>query len=312
VGPKQSLGFRAQRGFVAAGAVEECRARSRIEPSIAALNGAGAAGRGIDAGDGSTVSSSKAEGNGLAGIRVGNRSGVLHCTAPANGQDGISAGAGVSLIGCVASGNTGAGFTSGTAANLEGCVATDNTGKGFVLLSGTVSGCTASRNGDSGFSGGASPGVTLHACTATHNQRGISLTYANVVACTALSNQIDGIFVGIGLVQGCVSRDNGVHGIHVNRSVLVRGNTSDHKGTDGTLVLGAGIKVLCSSESVRIEGNHVSQNDLGVSVPCAAAALVTGNTASGNGTEYDIVPGNRVGTIQTSPVGAGPWDNFDL
>jgi len=54
----------------------------------------------------------------------------------------------------------------------------------------------------------------------------------------------------------------------------------------------------------------VTENDRGIDVD-AGDNLIVRNSANANTTaNYDIVGGNDVGTLQTTPVGAGAWDNF--
>ncbi|MHC4575495.1 MAG: hypothetical protein ACYS76_15445 [Planctomycetota bacterium] len=76
---------------------------------------------------------------------------------------------------------------------------------------------------------------------------------------------------------------------------------------------GAGIHADdVGSDDNRIEGNHVTDNDRGIDVD-GTGNIIIKNTASGNaGDDYDIVAGNKVGTISTDPTTAGPWDNFDF
>jgi len=61
----------------------------------------------------------------------------------------------------------------------------------------------------------------------------------------------------------------------------------------------------------RIEGNNCTDNDRGIDVD-VSTNLIVRNTCSGNTTNYEIVAGNAVGTITNTPVGVGPWDNFEL
>ena len=53
------------------------------------------------------------------------------------------------------------------------------------------------------------------------------------------------------------------------------------------------------------------QNDVGIDVPGLGHFIIK-NTASGNGQNYDIHEFNEVGSIKTTPVGAGAWDNFSF
>ena len=55
----------------------------------------------------------------------------------------------------------------------------------------------------------------------------------------------------------------------------------------------------------------VQNDNLGIDVN-HSGNLIVRNSASENATSYSIVGGNDVGTIRTSPVGAGAWDNFEF
>ena len=88
------------------------------------------------------------------------------------------------------------------------------------------------------------------------------------------------------------------------------GNTCDHNGHNSTLEV-AGIRVIGSGN--RIDGNNVTSNAYyGIDV-IGAGNIIVRNTASGNTiSNYHFAAGNDIGTIQTTPVGAGAWDNFEF
>jgi len=70
----------------------------------------------------------------------------------------------------------------------------------------------------------------------------------------------------------------------------------------------------------RTESNHVTDNDIGIDVD-GTGNIITKNTASGNGTNYDIAASNSYGPIvNVSEVGdiSGttnsdhPWADFEF
>jgi parallel beta-helix repeat protein len=96
-------------------------------------------------------------------------------------------------------------------------------------------------------------------------------------------------------------------GIRVRDGCKVIDNTCRYNG----FLAGDGAGIHATSSGNRIEGNHVTDNDRGIDVD-GADNLIVKNSAAGNTSEYDIVANNKVGTISTDPITAGPWDNFDF
>lgn len=147
--------------------------------------------------------------------------------------------------------------------------------------------------------------------------------------CTAAENGICGIYARLGcMVTGNTAHANGITGILVYQGSTVTDNTASMNTVNGIQVTeecnvvdnncfwngyfpgdGAGIRVAGTYN--RIEHNNVTHNDRGIEVN-DGSNLVVRNSAANNPTEYDIVAGNKVGTISTDPTTAGPWDNFDF
>ena len=242
---------------------------------------------GIFAGYDSTLSDCTASYNDYDGIQAGYSSTLSDCAAYSNGWNGIAAGYGSALSGCTAYNNGRQGIRTGAGCTLSGCTAHNNGQEGFFVgYRCTLFGCTAYGNGFDGIWIGG--GSTLSGCAASHNvDEGICAGDGSTLSgCAADYNTADGIEVSADArVVGCVCRGNG-------------------NGGDG-----AGIRVTGSGN--RIEGNNCTDNDRGIDVD-ASGNFIVKNTCSGNTTNYDIVAGNAVGTITNTPVGAGPWDNFDL
>lgn len=136
----------------------------------------------------------------------------------------------------------------------------------------------------------AGPGSAIKDCTSAFNSgAGISTRDGSTVSdCTANNN-----WVGISVSNKCQVINNMCRDQFLN---LGPG-----------LFSGAGIRVYLSGS--RIEGNTVAGNWKGVQVD-GSENLIVRNCANANTTDYDIAGGNSAGTVQTTPVGAGAWDNL--
>ncbi len=266
-------------------------------------------GSGIVAGDGTVIRGCASTSNGGNGILAGETCVVKECTslknvlsgfdcndtcilsncaASKNGLYGFDANLGVVFSGCTAAHNSDSGFRATGRSSFENCVANQNLENGFVAT-GSYSGCTADLNGQFGF--------WMESFSTVHN-------------CTACINGSHGIFGFSGAtITDCVLVSNLGSGILANADCLVRSNTCRRNGIGSTD--GAGIRV--TSHDNRIEGNNVTDNRRGIEIS-SGPNIVVKNTASGNVNldNYVISPGNDVGTIQTSPVGALAWDNFEF
>lgn len=238
------------------------------------------------------------------GIYAGIGSGIVDCRAHGNPGNGIFASSGSSLSGCTASKNEGEdGIYAGSGSSLTDCTAYDNQSKYGIYASqgSTLRGCTAYSNAGGGtYSYGiyAGSGSTVVECTASRNSNTNS---------SSTSAQGVGIYADNGsTIKDCTATLNQGDGIRVYLDSVVSGNACDSNGYNGD---GAGIHATGSDN--RIEGNNMTDNDRGLNVDIAGNLIVR-NSASGNSLNYDIISGNDTGTIQTSPVGAGAWDNFSF
>lgn len=154
-------------------------------------------------------------------------------------------------------------------------------GKGHLIKD-----CTAAENGICGI-------YARYACMVTGN--------------TACLNGITGILAyQVCTVTGNTASMNNVNGIQVSKECNVVDNSCLWNGYLGD---GAGIRVAGTYN--RIEHNNVTHNDRGIEVN-DDSNLIVRNSAANNIVEYDIVAGNKVGTISTDPTTAGPWDNFEF
>jgi parallel beta-helix repeat protein len=268
--------------------------------------GSGTGGNGIviaDAGDQATVRNGSISGFSRGVFASSEAEGLrLHqLTASQCSEYGIWVfGNAARLIDCIATRNTGSGISVGYGASLSGCVASYNQGSyGILAQASILSGCTAYRNEGTGSSsyGIYASGSSVIGCMAYGNRN---------TNASSTSIQGVGIFVNGGVVKDCRVAWNQGDGILVGNNSLVSGNVCYGIGNGGD---GAGIHVLWSDN--RIENNTVNGNDRGIDVD-SSGNLIVRNSASDNTTNYDISAGNKVGTIQTTPVGAGAWDNFEF
>jgi parallel beta-helix repeat protein len=253
-----------------------------------------------------------------AGIVLGDGGAADNCHVDMNRNEGIIVGKGGTVSRCAVDGNGTAGafhgiyarlFTSATVttATITDCIVTSNTGYGIRTAGGSVRGCMTEANG-----GG-----------------GIYLSDRGVVAqCTAKGNTGVGITGGQSVaIIDCSSGANTTHGIQVFDDCLVRGNTCDSNGS--AVTNGAGIYIsnqtipIGTNSDNRIEGNNVSDNDVGIGID-DSGNIVVRNTASGNATNWVIAALNKVAPIVLAPDsvaisgdtgGAGvgttnPWSNL--
>ena len=295
---------------------------------------------GLRVGAGSVVLNCEAFGNGGTGIQALNDSTVIGCTSNDNGREGYSGSGvfldcvavrngssgfqgGGSFGRCKASDNgktvTGNGFvlnsasvitasvadrnvgTGISAANdnciIKDCTAVGNTNSGILVTgtSATVKDCTAESNGRNGIESGGR--CVISHCTVTGNATNgiVGGTGAHISDCLVGVSGGHGITAGLGAtIKNCTVQFNTLNGISVIGDTLVRENICYSNGNGGD---GAGIVV--SGNRSRIEGNNCSNNDRGIDVN-STGNLIIGNSAAGNTTNYDIIAGNRTGTIVTT------------
>jgi parallel beta-helix repeat protein len=248
------------------------------------------------------------------GLRIGPNSTVADCTAQANTLNGIETSAGCALRDCTVSGNLGtSGISVSSGAVLSNCSAYNNqTTYGIFATDGaTLTNCTAhSNNGSATTSYGihAGSGSTVIGCAAHSNTNDNATPTESAIGINALFGT---------LIKGCAVRNNEGHGIMVQSDCRVLQNSCDDNGKSG-------IRAVTSDN--RIEGNNVTDNDIGVEV-VSLGNFIIGNSASGSLTSnYEIAASNKVGVIVDAPDsvaisgstgGAGvgttnPWANFSF
>lgn len=191
------------------------------------------------------------------------------------------------VIDCQIYDNGGDGITGEYNVDVRGCVLKDNGGSGVEVDEGVITDCRAFGNGKDG----------IHASFGS-----------KISKCVSRSNAGIGIYVADGsTVEHCLVSYNSEAGIHVRDHCSVSGNLCD---SNGKLTDREGIYIY--GDGNRIDGNMLTNNGKGMrTTTFAAENLIVRNNATGNiNGNYGVATGNKTGTIQTSPVGAGAWDNF--
>ena len=228
--------------------------------------------------------------------KISNWKGSIACGICAKGKNNI-------LTNIQASENS-TGIHSSYASILSKCAAYKNSSSGISCGEGsTINHCTAYKNGGTGiFSAKAS---TVSMCTAHDNGMiGLFIYEGSTLSkCTAYKNGEDGIQAKESTITGCTSRYNKGDGIVVSKNSLVKGNNCSYNENYGIQILGA---------TSRVDENTAAKNFKGIGSAYSGNIIVR-NTASGNtNSNYSTVSGSNIGTIRTTPVGAGAWDNFSF
>ena len=103
-------------------------------------------------------------------------------------------------------------------------------------------------------------------------------------------------------------------GIQIVSDSRVVGNNCDSNGFGG----GDAAGIHSTGADNRIEGNNVTDNTRGIDVD-STGSLIIKNSASGNGSNYEIAASNAVGPLVTvagvgdisgTPNANHPWANF--
>jgi len=200
------------------------------------------------------------------------------------------------------------GISTGSASVISRCTACDNNGIGLYADDGsTISDCTANYNGNQGIY--IHSACTISDCVARYNAANGIYAYSTctISGCSTRNNGSNGIHAtNKSTILDCMAQHNTGDGIEVSYGSLVANCVCDGNGNGGD---GAGIHAI--NHNNRIENNTVANNDRGIDVD-ANNNFIIKNSAFGNTTDYDIYAGNNTGTIQTTPVGAGAWDNFEF
>jgi parallel beta-helix repeat protein len=286
---------------------------------------------GVYAGLRSQVSNCSGAG-GLYGLFAEEGSTLLNCSATGSSIVGIGTRFGCTLSNCSASDNTGDGISIYHSSMLSNCSAYNNIGHGIVTgYACTLSNCSAYQNSGSGINVGPSclvldstalfnnlnGIVTSSACTVTNcsayenYSSGIRTAQGSTVTnCSACLNLNHGILAGdVNSVVGCTVTNNAFDGIRVNHFSRVVDNTCSGNGTAG---LYSGI--FAAGNRNVIEGNHVTDNDAGISGNAGFVGnVMIRNNAAGNTTNYSLPAANNIiGTIVNTSAAVNTATNSNV
>lgn len=259
------------------------------------------AGDGLSVGSDSTIKDCVASKNaGGNGIEAASRNTITRCASYDNAGNGIVAGPYSTISHCTASSNKGnVGIFAGGGSEVSHCTASDNTVVYGIQVGGgsLVSHCVARANVESlaasyGISAGS--GSTVVSCSATGNTN-----------TSGAPNGLSGVGIHANArstIRDCTAGNNKGDGIRVESESYVVGNHSLRNGDGGN---GAGIHVIPGGTDNRIEGNNATDNDHGLLIE-GPENLITKNSAAANLVRnYEIVAGNRYGTIFDGSVASG-------
>jgi parallel beta-helix repeat protein len=197
----------------------------------------------------------------------------------------------------------------------------DNGADGLVIgANSLVVGCTSEGNGGHGIVTSGESSVIGNIAMINTGSGIVTGAASTIRENTAAVNTIDGIVAGFGSqVSWNTAALNKADGIEVGSDCLVAFNNCDSNGNAG----GDGAGIHATGADNRIDSNNVTDSDRGIDVD-GSGNLIIRNSASGNGTYYDIVANNKVGVIvqapnsaaisgQTGGAGVGttdPWANI--
>lgn len=245
-------------------------------------------------------------GHGMSGAQV-----VRFCTASFNGGDGISAGSGGTVVGCASNSNSGYGFSLGGATRISDSAAQNNNSGGIsAYLGDSIAQCTASYNNGPGIVGYGADVTISNTAASNNNGSGILIDSGDIAHCTASNNQNSGIEILLGNahIEGCTVSRNRADGILLaDRSTAISNTCSEN----GALVGGYGAGIYCYGFESRIDGNHVSGNDVGIDAALPVRNTIMRNTATTNTFNYSIHPMNDFAPISTAAFGSNPWANIE-
>ncbi len=226
-------------------------------------------------------------GGSARGIVTGNRCIIEDTTILSNANDGIFTGNGSSLLNCTVISCATTGIVAGVSCVIRDCMVQRTQGTAmFIGDASTVTGCSLYYNGGSAIYG-----------------NNLSL----IKNCTIVSNSFVGVLLrDNNIVTGCLVSSNGSIGINVNNNSLV---TDNNCVANGVGVLGG---IYVSGSGNRIEDNTTTGNtSRGIEVT-SIGNLIIRNSARTNDSQsinFDIVPGNLVGTIVTDSAGLNAATN---
>ncbi len=283
--------------------------------------------------------------NNAKGISVyGKPAIVKHCISVENDGTGLSCGANTIIEGCIVRNNASTGISIGNACVLNTTISSENTGIGIYSVgSGSrLTKCLTKNNISNGiflqsdssvsdslvaenrgetalfinYNASVSGIIIAENDSVIASSYGLKISSGNVKECVAWSNSntntTTSSHLGMGIrvgdsssVKDCAVCENQGTGIYIEDDAQVIGNQCHYNGVYG----GFGYGIYQSSGSSRIEDNLLTGNDVGLYVH-GSTNLIIRNTASGNGTEFDITGTQICGAIVTNKATISTKDSF--
>ena len=307
--------------------ISNCVAESNFGPGIRML-------------DGCTVLNCTSRNNftkgNAPGFQCGDKCHFTNCSASNNGSNGFDVVNACSATGCTSVQNNGAGFYTFDDFSATNCNADDNGFIGIYFNGGNIVNCNASRNGSIGIATFLDHANIVN-CNAEHNSSvGIRLDApGTIIHCTASENFLFGIEASSGsdgsLITACNANKNLGAGITAVANCRIEGNSSTANQGDGIIAADrctvtqnscidngtnaggpSSSGIVCNGGGARVDGNHVSGNDTGISATPAFRNVITRNTAFGNSPNYNLDPANDIGPIGTAATSTSPWANISF
>jgi hypothetical protein len=199
---------------------------------------------------------------------------------------------------------------------IERVSAINNAGTfGIAISDGTIVACNAHHNAETGIRASGAFMSKAEGCSASNNNNGILVDSGIILNSVADYNTYGGIRVGNhGVIANCsassnrfgfmganyhisnsTAADNWEAGIQANVGLTAINNLVISKNLDAST---AGFSV--SNTGSRIEGNNIVRQGIAIKIT-GSGNLIIGNTLRGNNAAANIVAGNRVGTLVTTP-----------
>lgn len=200
------------------------------------------------------------------------------------GEVGIAAGDNCVVTNCTVEGNT-LGISGVFNCIISDC-ATINCGTGISLFgNGIVERCTTRTSSTANSTGGISIGTG-----------GVVRDSATVGAYIGIESN------GFARIENCTVTFAVSEGIRFVQKDLIIGNKVSNCPSAIRSIATLGVRSI-------IDGNTISSCPVGIRVVSQNNAIIR-NIVGDSATPFDIVAGNQVGTVQSTPVGAGAWDNI--
>lgn len=252
------------------------------------------------------------------GFELGDSVQAMNCVATGNAFAGFEIGSGCRLEACASRQNGTRGFSStlGVDGVLFGCTAANNTLQGVIVDAGwTFTQCTIVGNGWQGINAG--DRTLVDGCVIagnsdlTANRDGVNAGAGSVVrGCQITDNGGDGVDVfGNSSVEDCVIEGNGFRGVNVQGTSTVLRNRIVSNGADGSGDTAAGI--LLSGTNSLADSNYLSSN-AGDGIRVNGSFIMVARNVLIPDSIFDNGANNEIGSIVTSPIGAGSWDNISF